>query len=389
MKNFNVKPVFNGAISVSILLSLVMNLAVAASKNDSPNSHENEAEHAQEVELTSQQIDLAGIKSQKIISQKMSTLLLAPGEVKANGYNSYYLSPRVESVVIKRYVTLGEMVEKGQQLVRLFSEDVAQAQADYRLAHADWFRVKNLTSATMSDKQKLAAQTLHITTSSKLKVYGLSAQDIKEIIDNVDLALGEYTLTAERDGAVLSDEFHQGQRIDAGKSIMVITDESQLWVEARLPATTDVELPINTTANITTENSLFVGQVIQEGHTIDPITRTRIVRLGVENKQHQLHQGMFVDVSFAIESNEPVVAVPQSALMRSSDGDWQVFIEEKPGEYNALEVEVGQILHQKNDVSLTQWQEVTGLAEGLNVVTSGAFFIASQAAKSGFDVHNH
>lgn len=389
MKNFTCKNIFNSVIKLSLCLGLLVNTLVYAIENDSTANHKDEAEHAQEVELSVQQIKLASIKSQTILSQKLSTQLLAPGEVKANGYNSYYLSPRVESVVLKRFVTLGETVKKGQPLIRLFSEEVAQAQADYRLAHADWFRVKNLTSATLSDKQKLAAQTLHITTSSKLKVYGLSTQDIKQIIDNVDLALGEYTLTAERDGAVLSDDFHQGQRIDAGTSIMVITDESQLWVEARLPATTDIELPINTIGYINTENSLFIGKVIQEGHTIDPITRTRIVRLGVENKQHQLHQGMFVDVSFAIESNEAIVAVPQSALIRSSDGDWQVFIEEKPGEYHALEVEVGQVFHQKNDASFTQWQQVNGVAEGLKVVTSGAFFIASQAAKSGFDVHNH
>jgi len=67
--------------------------------------------------------------------------------------------------------------------------------------------------------------------------------------------------------------------------------------------------------------------------------------------------------------------------MRGADGDWTVFVETKAGEFSATEVELGR--------SLGNVQEVTGIRSGSRVVTRGAFFVASQLAKGGFDPHNH
>ena len=125
----------------------------------------------------------------------------------------------------------------------------------------------------------------------------------------------------------------------------------------------------------------FVATVIQEAHTIDPKTRTRIVRLSVKNIDDRLHPGMFVNVSFSFKTVEKVIAVPESALMRSSDGDWTVFVEDHPGEFTAVEVELGR--------SLGRYREITGIAPQTRIVTSGAFFVASEIAKAGFDPHGH
>jgi multidrug efflux pump subunit AcrA (membrane-fusion protein) len=121
--------------------------------------------------------------------------------------------------------------------------------------------------------------------------------------------------------------------------------------------------------------------VIQEAHTIDPNTRTRIVRLSVENKDDSLHSGMFVDVNFQFNTQTPVIAVPETALMRSADGDWTVFVEDHPGEFEAMEVELGQ--------ALGIYRQVIGIPANTRVVTKGAFFVASEIAKGGFDPHGH
>jgi len=348
-----------------------------------------EEDHQQEIHLTDVQLQQADIEVATIIKQAMSSPFYAPGEIKANGYTSYYVSPRVESVVLKRHAILGERVTVGQPLVTLFSEDVAQAQANYRVTYADWQRVKDLTSDTVSDKQKLNAQTQYIAAMSRLKAYGLTDEAIVFLRKNNNALLGEYTLTAIREGAVLSDDFHQGQRVGAGMTIMVLTDESQLWVEARLPPTQNIHLPVGTVAKIMLAEQKYQATVIQSAHTIDVKTRTRVVRLLVDNPEDKLHAGMFVDVAFADALSEPIVAVPQNALIRGADGDWQVFIEHETGEFQALEVELGQVLVKQNNNEQANYQEVFGLEEGTKVVVNGAFFIASQAEKSGFSAHNH
>ena len=142
-----------------------------------------------------------------------------------------------------------------------------------------------------------------------------------------------------------------------------------------------MNLPVGTMAKVEYANQFFTAKVIQEAHTIDPVTRTRIVRLAVENSDDTLHSGMFVDVHFQNESHEPVMAVPESALMRSADGGWTVFVEEHSGEFKAVEVKVGQ--------AFGSFRQIHGVAANTRVVMSGAFFVASEIAKTGFDPHNH
>ena len=83
--------------------------------------------------------------------------MYAPGEIFSNGYSSYRVSPRVASVVTRRHVALGDRVNKGQVLVTLFSETVAQAQANYRTTYPEWERVKGLGRKTVGEQRYIDA----------------------------------------------------------------------------------------------------------------------------------------------------------------------------------------------------------------------------------------
>ncbi|MFT5636094.1 MAG: cobalt-zinc-cadmium efflux system membrane fusion protein [Cognaticolwellia sp.] len=345
-----------------------------------------EDNHQEGVSFSAEKMALAGIEVSAISAKTFASHVYAPGEIKANGYKSYIVSPRTESVVVSRHATLGQHVEKGDALVTLFSESVAEAQAKYRVAYNDWQRNKKLGKETVSESQLLSAETDYISAYSRLKAFGLTEGAIAQIVKGNLLnayveELGEYTLIAQRAGAVLSDDFSQGQRVSAGDAIMVLADESELWVEARVSPNKQLNLPKGTQATIEMADQYFVATVIQEAHTIDPKTRTRIVRLAVKNDHDRLHPGMFVNVNFSFETNAAVMAVPESALMRSSDGDWTVFVEDHPGEFTAVEVTLGR--------SLGGYREIFGLAPLTRIVTKGAFFVASEIAKGGFDPHNH
>ncbi len=377
---------------------------------DHQGKHSDDHREVSALSLTAQQIHLANIRVAQLTPRHMTQKLYAPGEIQANGYTSYFVSPRVESVIVKRHAILGEHVEKGQPLVSLFSEAVAVAQAAYRIAYADWQRAKKVGDDVISQSQLLSAETAHRVAFSRLRAYGLTAQAIKQVIENTGSILGEYRLRAERSGAVLSDDFHQGQRVTAGDEIMVLTDESELWIEARLAATNQVILTKGTQAQVVLASDegqvSYRAQVIQESHTIDAKTRTRIVRLKVNNTNHQLHPGMFVDVYFSLLSEQPILVVSETALLRSGDGDWHVYTQVQAEQehshdegmhtqekvtFVAQQVELGQIYRtfsQKSQQWLN-WREISGIAKNTKVVMSGAFFIASQSAKSGFDAHNH
>lgn len=332
------------------------------------------------VTLSPVQMRLANIQVADLRLEKIDFKLYAPGEIVSNGYSSYFLSPRVDSVVIKRHVALGDHVTQGQALVTLFSETVADAQADYRIAYSEWQRVKGLGQKTVGDKRYVASEAEYDAAYARLLAYGLSETAI-DSVSKKSGKLGEYTLESVIDGAVMTDDFHQGQRVSAGTALMALADEQQVWVEARLAANNQVLIPKGSEAKIKVGNEFFTAAVTQTAHTIDRQTRTRVVRLLIENTRHQLHPGQFADVYFQFQSQTPVLAVPESALMRSADGDWTVFVEQETGQFVAQEVELGR--------SFNQLREIKGIQDGSRIVMQGAFFVASEIAKGGFDPHNH
>ncbi|QWV06980.1 efflux RND transporter periplasmic adaptor subunit (plasmid) [Pseudoalteromonas shioyasakiensis] len=307
--------------------------------------------------------------------------MYAPGEIKANGYASYLVSPRVDSIVVKRHALLGQHVNKGDSLVTLFSGEVASQQTEFRLAEAELKRLTKMTAGTVSKKQILTAKAEYEVAYSRLVAFGLSKQAIAKTLTINPEKLGEYTLFAQTSGAVLTDNFAQGQRVDSGIELMLIADESALWVAAQLSANQDRTISNGSTALLEVNGNRYPATVIQEAHTIDEQTRSRTVRLEVKNTQHSLHPGMFADVYFQFETDKAVLAVPENALTRSADGDWQLFVVDDDGGFVAQEVNLGR--------RFGDYREVLDIQAGLEVVTQGAFFIASQLAKGGFDPHNH
>jgi membrane fusion protein, heavy metal efflux system len=332
------------------------------------------------IKLSSEQLTLADIKVETLLPRLMNYEVYAPGEIKANGYTSYLVSPRVDSVVLRRHVALGDHVKKGQALVTLFSGSVADAQGVYHVAQAEWRRVQKLGRKAVGEKRFVAAQVGYETAYGRLSAFGLSEHAIRSLTSSKK-PLGEYTLNAEIDGAVLTDDFRQGQRVEPGSALMELADERAIWAEARLAPTAKLTLPAGSKARVKVGDELFNAVVTQEAHTIDPQTRTRVVRLLINNTAHQLHPGMFADVFFLFATPEPVLAVPETALMRGADGDWTVFVEVESNQFKAQEVELGR--------SLGKWREIQNIQSGARVVFSGAFFVASQIAKGGFDPHNH
>jgi len=280
--------------------------------------------------------------------------------------------------------------------VTLFSERVAEAQGEFRIANAEWRRVNLLGRKAVGDKRFVSAKTGYETSNSRLLVFGLSKEAVNSLVEVASAKqtplLGEYTLVANISGVVLSDDFHQGQRVESGDSLIELAQEDTLWVEARLAPNTSIQLPLGTKAQINVGGDVFDANVVQAAHTIDLKTRTRIVRLLVNNELHQLHPGQFADVYFLFKTEAPVLAVPETALMRSADGDWVVFVSENEDEYEGEKNAKTETFSAKK-VGLGRffgkWREISGIEPGSRIVMTGAFFVASEIAKSGFDPHNH
>ena len=340
-------------------------------------------EEGQSVHLTPEQMRTAGIRVSPLQPQEVATAITAPGEVKLDAYRTVQITPRIAAQVVARHARLGDLVETGQPLVTLSSVAMAEAQGELLVASREWARVKQLGRKVVSERRYTEARVNYEQALARVKAYGMSAAEIDALLagrgNGPD---GTFQLVSPQAGRVLHDDFIVGQRVEPGAVLMVIADESLMWVEARIRPELAARIAIGAPAEVRFNGTRLPAKVVQIHHAIDETTRTLAIRLEVDNADDRLHPGMFVDVAINTQDRGQALVLPEEAVLRSPDGDWQVFVQgDAPGEFRPVEVKVLRIVDGK--------AAIAGIAPGTPVVTAGAFFVQSEIAKSGFEIHNH
>ena len=346
--------------------------------------HEHGHEEAEPLRLTPEQLATAGVVVTTLEPRPLAEEIEAPGEVKLDQYATSQVTPRIEAQVVERLARMGDKVRKGQPLVVLSSAEMAEAQGQLIIAARDWERLRKLSNEMLSAQQRLAARVAYQQAWAKLLAFGMTRDQVQRLARTGDVkrADGRFSLLSPQDGTVIRDPFVVGQMVEPGDLLFEITDESKIWVEAHVnPELMDRVRP-GAPARIQAGGRWYPGKVLQIHHTLDETTRTMGVRLEIPDPGDHLHPGQFVTARITVgQGDEAVLSVPLEAVLRSPDGDWQLFVEKAPGEFEPMEVEVVRQLPGR--------VVIEGIAPGTRVVTAGAFFLQSELAKSGFAVHNH
>jgi len=336
------------------------------------------------ISLTPKQMKIAGIIVKPLQFHQIHSLIKAPGEVTFNSYKTAVISPRISAQLIEQHVVLGESVQKGQVIVTLSSVDMAEAQAKLIMTYLDWTRIKSLGKKIIAEQRYLEAQIHWELAKAKATAYGMTEQQITSLVksNNFSGANGRFDLVALIDGTILKEKHLIGQQIEPGQELNVITDESSMWVIANVAPDIASEISVGNKASVQWANNTYPATVSQIYHNLDEVTRTSRIRLDVENEKDVLHSGLFVDTQIETSNQTKAIVVPESAVLRSADGDWQVFVQQdEVGEFKGVEVKV---VDTRNGMTT-----IEGLAVGTTVVVEGAFFVQSELAKSGFEIHNH
>jgi RND family efflux transporter MFP subunit len=326
---------------------------------------------------------MAGIVVEEIQQQSVASIISAPGEIMLNEYKTTSVTPRVSAQIVKRYAKLGDVISAGQKLLTLSSVEMATAQGDLLVTEREWHRVKKLGRKVVSAQRYTEARVAHEQAKARVLAYGMTVKQVASFLKSGDAskANGTFQLLAPQTGTIIFDRFIVGQLIEPGTKLFIISDESVLWVEAKLTPSQVKNVSIGSDALITADDKKYSGKVVQIHHALDEDTRTLGVRIEVENPEDQLHPGVFVQAQISSTNKLPALAVPINAVLRSPDGDWVVFAEHEAGEFEPLEVE---LVRTAGDLAV-----IEGIEPGTRVVTEGAFFVQSEFAKSGFSVHNH
>ena len=322
------------------------------------------------VKMDAAALKAAGIQLQAVQATTLSEDLRAPGEVVDDAYGTTLITPRVEALVVRRHARLGDEVRAGAPLVTLASVEVSDAQAELRIAEQEWRRVSALGREAVAGRRINEAKIAVDRARAKAQAYGLPGTSSGSVN-------GQFTLSAPHAGRITEDEFVVGERIEPGKPLFRLVDESIVWVDAKLPSGTMSRVVPGSQATIVFAGERLTGIVQRSAHRTSDTTRNAAVRIEVRNLGDRLHGGDFVDVFFESapgRASTTTLSVPNEALVQFL-GDTVVFRRNAEGALEPVPVRTGEVIGDRTVIR-------EGLKPGDVVAVQGAFAIKSQMLKS-------
>jgi len=341
---------------------------------DEGDAHDDEHAEGEEgpaaIRMDDAALKAAGIRVAVLDANALSEALRAPGEVLDNAYGTTLITPRVDAIVVRRHAKLGDEVEAGAPLVTLSSVEVAQAQGALQIAEQDWKRVQSLGREAVSGRRYTEAQVAVEQARAAARAYGIAGASAGK-------SNGEFTLSAPHAGRITEDSFVVGERIEPGRTLFRLVDESIVWVDAKLPAELAQRIDVGSPAQVALGSTQLPGKVVQRAHRTSENTRSAQVRVEVVNEGDLLHAGDYVEVVLEASdgaAGEPVLAVPTSALLQL-DGDTVVFQQTEDGTIAPVAVRTGDVIGDRTVV-------LEGVSTGDRVVVEGAYALKAQILKS-------
>ncbi len=259
-----------------------------------------------------------------------SEALVLPGSMQA-----YYEAPiyaRTNGYVRAWYTDIGTPVKKGQLLAEIETPEVdqqlGQAQADLATAEANYQLAKTTDArwqgllATESVSKQDAEQRAGDAAAKKAAVESAAA-NVARLRDMESFK----RVLAPFDGVVTQRNTDIGALINAGQgpgaALFRVADTHRLRVYVSVPQAYASGVRTGMSADLVfTEHpgKLYPATVAFTAQALDPASRTLQVELQVENPQHELFPGAYVEVHFKLASAGPTLRLPANAVLFRAAG---------------------------------------------------------------------
>lgn len=377
------------SLAAAPILALVLALAACdgSDRQDAQTAAAASAEKAgghdgAAVQLSEEEIRDAGIITEALKPQPMTDRLVLTANIAANQDRIAHVAPRVEGLVIKVNANLGDRVTAGQALATIDSIPVGEAQAEYRrseselhLAESNYERTDGLY------KQKIVAQRQWQEARSALERAQASfraATDRLQMLGSLpDTGKPHFSVLSPFTGTVIEKDVVLGELAKPEKHLFTIADLSTVWIEADVLEKDVGKLVVGASAAVTLPaypGETFSGKVTYVSSVLDRQTRTVKARIETANPEGRLRIDMFATavVEGAVGAAE-ALSLPEGAVLLVQ-GQPTVYVLTPHG-FEPRPVETGERMKGRVIVA-------AGLAEGDQVVTSGAFALKARQLKS-------
>lgn len=298
-----------------------------------------------------------GVTVSSVTERLLSQAITVTGVVEMNEENIVHVHPRVNGWIESlNVISDGQPVTAGEPLYALYSPELVNAQEEYLLALS-----RNNSTLTQAAKNKLKALQL--------------PDDVIRHLQSTKQVMQKITFAVPQSGFVSNLKIRPGFYVEPGTTMMEIANLDTVWVTADIPQR--YSALINTGQQVEVKlpaypDKYFAATVSFVYPQLNTNTRTVKARLTLENEDRAIKPNMFAAVTFNFNSQQPVLSIPRSALIRVAQGE-RVVRSLGDGQFLSVPIRVGRITSEYAEV-------IEGLSEGDKVVTNGQFLIDSESA---------
>jgi Cu(I)/Ag(I) efflux system membrane fusion protein len=329
-------------------------------------------EHQEEpgtVKIGLDRVQRLGVRTAKVVRQAMNETVLLSGTVAAEEHKLGVVALKFPANVVKLHVAAtGEKVRKGQPLFDILSPFLLREELDLTLA----LRMQVTAESEGGVYARTNARSLK-TTRERLRLYEVPEVEIERLIRTGE-PTGSITWRAPQDGVVIEKPVIAGMQAEPGMTLYRLADLSRVWVIGEAPENSLTIAKPGATARITLNafpGKTFEGKVTFVYPEVSMTTRTAKVRIELANSDGMLLPGMFASVEVASPPGEPVMTVPDSALIDS--GSRQVLLVARgEGRFEPRAITAGRRANGQVAV-------LSGLDGTEEVVTSATFLIDAES----------
>jgi HlyD family secretion protein len=292
------------------------------------------------------------VTTEKAFRKSITQLVTATGKIQPE--IEVKISPEVSGEIIDMPVKEGQVVRKGQLLLRI-KPDTYRAQVEEQQAalsgaratavtqksqmakaEADYARAKNLFAEHLiPEADRKTAQTNYEVAQAAVNASQFDIQRAEGALRTIDQALSKTTIAAPSDGSISSLTSRIGERVVgtsqfAGTEVMRIADLSNMEARVNVNENDIVNVKIGDVARISVDAypdrkiAGIVREIASTATTNNAGTQEQVtnfeVKISVSDKTVQLRPGMSTTADIETDTVKDVVAVPiQSVTVRSTD----------------------------------------------------------------------
>lgn len=294
---------------------------------------------------------------QQASTKNMTTKIEALGTLRAN--EAITLTPNVTNTVTRINFEDGQRVRKGHVLVEMTSREESALLEEARF-NTDEAK-KQLDRVEALAKRGAASQSL---LDQRIREY----EAARARYNATESRLKDLILIAPFDGVVGLRNTSVGALVSPGDPITTLNDDDKMKLDFTVPSiymrSLATGLPIVAKSR-DLGDKLFHGTIFSIDNQIDEVTRAIKVRALLDNKDHELKQGMLMQVELSAAPRDAVL-ISESALVPLGSNNFVFVLKGDAGSWTVerRQIQIGERLPGAVEV-------LEGVSSGEKLVTHG------------------